>query len=200
MPQLPSILAAVSLSILSSASGAEIAWNVRLTQTSADGIALQRAAFTDGEKEYGLSIDGETTAEVVGLGTRFTFKGVPSASFEIQPSPIKPVLPFNSETIERYRAAARMRAPAGVGLVTNLEETNEPLNINRWQSFRVTFAFSQHGQKVRKSVTFLTLANGQQALIETSAYEAEHGPAMERSEYLIRSWHELAPSAVAPAS
>jgi hypothetical protein len=195
-----SLLAAVFLSILPLTYGGEISWNVRLIQTSAEGILLQRAAFSDGEKDYGLSIDSETTAEVIGSGTRFTFKGVPSATFEIQPSPIAPVLPINGETIERYRAAARMRIPSGVGSVTNLEETLDPLNINRWQSFRVAFTFSQHGQKVRKSVTFLTLANGQQALIETSAYEAEYGPAMERSEYLIRSWHELVPKAVPPAS
>jgi hypothetical protein len=192
--------ATLFLMLLPTARAGEISWNVQLTQISADGIAVQRAAFSDGEKSYGLSIDDETSAEALGSGSRFTFKGVPSASFTIQPGPIKPVLPINLETIEHYRTAAKGRAPAGIGPLVDLEETRDPLAINRWQSFRLSFTFSQHGQKVRKCVTFLTLANGQQAVLETSAYEAEFKPALERSDYLIRSWHELGLKAATPDS
>lgn len=192
-------LTALFLALLSAVQAGEISWNVRLTQTSADGIIVPRVAFSDGAKNYALSIDGETSAEVAGAGSRFIYKRVPSAAFDIQPSPITPVLPFNAETLERYRSAARMRAPAGLA-VTNVEETVAPLNINGWQSFRLSYTFSQHGKKVRKSVTFLTLANGQQAILETSAYETEFKAAMERSEYLIRSWHELDAKAAPPTS
>lgn len=194
------VVAAFFLTMLPLAHAGEISWNVRLTQTSADGITVQRVAFSDGEKSYALSIDDETSAEVVGGGSRFTYKGVPSASFVIQPSPISPVSPFNAETIEHYRTAARMRAPAGVGVLADIEETPDPLNINRWQSFRMSYTYSQHGRKVRKCVTFLTLPNAQQAMLETSAYETEFKAAMERSDYLIRSWHELALKAATPDS
>lgn len=193
-------LATLGLLLLPAAHGADIRWTVRFTETFAEGILLQRASFTDGEKTFGISMDDETTAVASGTGTDFTFKGVPSAVFRIGPSPLAPAQPFTAEHLERYRTAAKMRVPPGIDTIADFAETADPLALNRWKSFRVAYTFSHHGKKIRKCVTFLTLKSGQQAMLETSAYVGEFAAAMERAEYLIRSWHELEPQAAAPAS
>ena len=82
-------------------------------------------------------------------------------------------------------------APAGATDFSELEDTLEPLNINQWKSYRLTFSYNYFGRRIRHAVTFLTLENGQQAVLDTSAIAKEFTEALVRSDHLIRTWHEL---------
>jgi len=179
----------------------EISWTPRITTISAEGAMLTRVYFSDGKNRYALSTDPEIEVEPAGGGAKFTYKKVRSATFLLRAATPKLELPPEAKKIEDYRRAALALAPGGSGDFSQLEESVDSLNINGWRSYRLDFSYNFYGHRHRRSVTFLTLENGQQIVLDTAAEEADFAQAMARSDYLIRSWHRLrAPSAEPPQS
>ena len=155
---------------------------------------LTRVYFSDGKERYALSTDPEIEVEPSEGGAKFTYKKVRSAAFYLKG--VTPPLPLPPEPkrIEEYRRAALALAPGGAADFSKLEESVDSLNINDWRSYRLDFSYNFYGHRHRRSVTFLTLLNGQQIVLDTAAEEGEFEQAMARSDYLIRSWHRLRPS------
>lgn len=176
----------------------DIDFRGHITQVLEDGLSQQRLYFSAGEVKYALSIDDYVSATVSGVGTKFTFKNVNSGVFEIRPSPMTPVLPFAGEAVEKYRKLALTLVPEGVEEPQRTEGSADPLSVNGWKSYRVSFSYPFLGAIIRKSVTFLTFENGQQAVIENSAKEADFEGLMSRADHLIRTWHVLTNGPVIP--
>lgn len=176
----------------------DIDFRGHVTQILGDGVSRQRLYFSAGEVKYALSLDDYVSSTVSGAGTKFTFKNVKSGEVEIRPSPMTPVLPFAGEDVEKYRKLALTLVPEGGAEPEITEGVADPLNVNGWKSYRVSFSYPFFGVIIRKSVTFLTFENGQQALIESSAKEAEFAGLMSRADYLIRTWHVLNDKPVRP--
>jgi len=176
----------------------EISWTPRITTISAEGAMLTRVYFSDGKSRYAVSTDPEIEVEAAGGGAKFTYKKVRSATFYLKGVNTPLALPPEAKKIEEYRRAALAYAPPGAGDFSKLEESIDSLSINDWRSYRLDFSYNFYGHRHRRSVTFLTLANGQQVVLDTAAEEAEFGLAMARSDYLIRSWHRLPPASSEP--
>jgi hypothetical protein len=170
----------------------------RYLETEFDGIPLRQLYFLDGSTKIGLTLDQETTLSAGGGGVLFKFPKVPDASFRMLTSPLTPEIPMSgAESLDRYRAAALSFAPAGATDVKVLEETANPLPINRWQSY-VFLVSVQAGAHVMKfSVTFVNVNATSQLALVTHASPRSFADAADRSFQIIRSWHELLPSHLA---
>lgn len=177
----------------------EINWTPRFITVESEGAVLERVFFTDGHNRFGISLDAETKVEAGDGGAKLTYKKVPSATFSIHAAARKLELPPDPKVIEDYRRAAMAYAPQGASDFGELQEEIDSLAINDWRSYRLTYSYSFFGRRERRSVTYLTFPNGQQAVLEVAALETEFKEAMGRSEHLIRTWHTLPPSGAAPS-
>lgn len=169
----------------------QISWSPRITTTSAEGVELQRVYFSDGQTRYALSLDPECLVEEVPGGARFTYRKVPSAAFIIRASEPKRPLPPEPKELESYRRAALAFAPEAGGAFADLKEEIDTLSINDWRSYRLKFTYASFGRRYARCITFLTLENGQQAVLDVKSLASEFNEAMARSDYLIKSWHRL---------
>ena len=176
---------------------AEIDWTPRFLVTQAEGIQIRRLYFADGAKKYATAFDSETSARADAGGARFAYEKVPSAVFTIHPQTPPIALPADEKLLAEYRKLALACAPEKATDFQLVEEVPDALPINRWQSLRFIFTYNLYGHRKQHCVTFLTLPNGKQARLETTALDKEFGQAQARSEYIIRSWHELASSDLA---
>ena len=170
---------------------AEVDWAPLFIVAQSEGVQVQRLYFADGEKKYAVSFDGETSAEADRGGARVTYAKVPSGVFTIHSQNPAIALPADEKLLAEYRKLALARAPEKATDFQMVEETPDALPINRWQSLRFIFTYSLYGHRKQHSVTFLTMADGKQARLETTALAREFDQTQARAEYLIRSWHEL---------
>ena len=114
----------------------------RYIDTFEAGVAGHRLYFSDGEKKIGLSLDRETNVGAGGGGVIFRFPKFPEASFLMKHSPVTADQPFTGVPLDRYREAARRLLPPGSTEVKALDETRDPLTINRWRSYRLAYTFT----------------------------------------------------------
>ncbi len=181
-------------------SGAAMAVDLtpRYIDTFIDGQTARRLYFADGEKKIGLSLDHETRVEAAAGGAVFRFGKFDDVTFLVKPSPMTPDQPFEGIALERYREASRRLLPPGAKNVKALEETPDPLPINRWTGRRFLYSCDVSEAVVMMSVTFLNLNEEDQLLLVTTASERNFTEAAERSFQVIRTWQELLPGDEVP--
>ena len=165
----------------------------RYIDTFADGAASHRLYFADGEKKIGLSLDHETQVAAASGGVLFRYPKFPEASFLVKHSPVTADQPFSGVALERYREAARRLLPPGSTEVKALDETRDPLTINRWRSYRLAYTFAAAGTPMVQQVTFLNLSADEQLVLVTAASERNFAEAAARSFQIIRSWQPMLP-------
>ena len=175
-----------------SVSLAEIDWTPHLNTAYAEGSSVNSVYFSDGPNKYAIILDGETTVEPAsGGGAKLTFKRPTSALFKIKAPITKVELPVNPDHAGEYRKLAQAYAPTDVKEFSDFQEIANVYQINHWKSYRVLFTYGHFGQRIRHSITFLTLESGQQVILDVSSYEKDFEEALYRSEHMIRTWYEL---------
>ncbi len=184
-------LVLLALLCLQSFSRAEIDWTPHINTTFTEGTSVNSVYFTEGKDKYALILDGETTVEAVNGSAKMTFKKPTSAVFKIRPPIAKVALPVPPDQAAEYRKLALAYAPSDVSEFSSVEEVANIYEINHWKSYRVLFTYGHYGQRIRHSITFLTLESGQQVILDISAYEKDFPEALYRAEHLIRTWYEL---------
>ena len=170
----------------------------RYIDTFIDGHASRRLYFADGEKKIGVSLDRETRVEAGAGGVVFRFGKFTDITFLVKPSPMTPDQPFDGIALERYTEAARRLLPPGAKSVKALEETADPLPINRWTGRRFLYSCEVVDSVLMMSVTFLNLNSDDQLILVTTASERNFAEAAERSFQVIRTWQELLPGDEVP--
>ena len=128
-----------------------------------------------------------------GGGVIFRFPKFPEASFLMKHSPVTADQPFTGVPLDRYREAARRLLPPGSTEVKALDETRDPLTINRWRSYRLAYTFAAAGTPMVQQVTFLNLSADEQLILVTTASERNFAEASARSFQIIRSWQPMLP-------
>lgn len=166
----------------------------RYIDTFEAGVAGHRLYFSEGEKKIGLSLDRETEVVAGGGGVIFRFPKFPEASFLVKHSPVTADQPFSGVPLDRYREAARRLLPPGSTEVKVLDETRDPLTINRWRSYRLACTFAAGGPPMVQQVTFLNLTADEQLVLVTTASERNFAEASARSFQIIRSWQPMLPA------
>ena len=166
----------------------------RYLDTQIDGIVARRLYFLEESKKIGICLDQETVVSAGGGGVVFKFPKVPDASFRIATSPFSPDEAMNDETsLERYRTSALSYVPGGATEIKVLEETTNPLPINRWQSHRFLISYQAGANVAKLSVTFLNVNPTTQLVLLTTASTRNWEEAAGRSFEIIRTWHEILP-------
>ena len=123
----------------------------------------------------------------------FRFPRFPEASFLVKHSPVTADQPFSGVALDRYREAARRLLPPGSTEVKVLDETRDPLTINRWHSYRLAYTFASGTVPMALHVTFLNLSTGEQLVLVTTASERNFAEAAARSFQIIRTWQPMLP-------
>ncbi len=165
----------------------------RYIDTFEAGVAGHRLYFSDGEKKIGISLGRETDVIAAGGGVIFRFPKFPEASFLVKHSPVTADQPFTGVPLDRYREAARRLLPPGSTEVKLLDETRDPLTINRWRSYRLGCTFASGTTPMVQQVTFLNLSADEQLVLITTASERNFAEAAARSFQIIRSWQPMLP-------
>ena len=161
--------------------------------TTTDGVIVRRPYFADGEKKYGIKIDSETKLTAFEGGALFRFDKFPDAAMRLRASPISAPGAFHPETLERYQQVARSLLPPGAEEVVLAESALDPLPINGWQSYRVTFSYRAATDPRRQSVIFLNLKPTEQILVQTDSAERSFNEVSARAFNIVRRWHEIQP-------
>lgn len=190
------LLPALALAVLSahSAFAQQPAREVDLkprTVTVGGGL-IERTYFSDGEKNFAVTIDSETKVSAIDDGAIFRFTNIAQASMRLRKSPIKP-LPFTPETLPEYLKAADKLIPAGAQGVAILSQEENVFPINQWKSYRFVFTYQAGGVGYLESFTFLFLDNGQQVLLQTGSPRKDFEVVAARADDIIRRWHEVLP-------
>ena len=161
--------------------------------TTADGVVVRRPYFADGKKKFGVKIDSETKLTAFEGGALFRFDKFPEATMRLRLSPISTPGPFGPETLEHYQQVAQSLLPAGAEEIALLESALNPLPINGWQSYRVTFSYRAATEPRRQSVIFLNLKPSEQILVQTDSAERSFNEVSARAFDIVRRWHEIVP-------
>lgn len=160
-----------------------------------DAIKTRQLYFLEGSTKIGITLDQETTVATDGGGVVFRFPKVPDASFRVATSPLTPDETMNEPaSLERYRASALNVVPAGATDVKVLEETINPLPINRWKSYAFSVSYRVGANLTNLGVTFVNVNATSQLMLVTSSASRNFAEAADRSFQIIRSWHEMVPS------
>lgn len=161
--------------------------------TTADGVVVQRPYFADGTKKYGVKIDSETKLTAFEGGSLFRFDKFPEATMRLRLSPISTPGAFGPETLELYQQVARSLLPAGAEEIALAESALNPLPINGWQSYCVSFSYRAATELRRQSVIFLNLKPTEQILVQTDSAERSFNEVSTRVFNIVRRWHEIVP-------
>lgn len=161
-------------------------------QSIAGGL-INRAYFADGQKQFAVTIDGETTLAADHGGAIFRFTNVAQASMTFQPSPFKNPPTFTPEFLPDYTKVAQKMLPASAEGVELASEAANVLPINKWQSYRFIFTYHIGALGFQESVTFLNLDSGQQIVIRTGSHRKDFPNVAQRADDTLRRWHEVQP-------
>jgi hypothetical protein len=156
-----------------------------------EGGEIRRLKFAGANEDHHLTLDEDVGVQKLPNGARFTFRKVPRAIFEIQPSTVGKDRPISPESRNTYYKAATEALPPNASDVKLLEEVPSPHPINAWKSHRFVFSYLQSGESYRVAVTFITLSEGPQIMLITSAPGDDYENGISRSDSLLRSWYTV---------
>lgn len=187
----PALLSLISLGLAASAAAIDLTPQI-VTLVVGD-YSVRRACFTDGDKKFAVTVDSETELTGSGGVAIFNFSKTPRAVMRLAPSPLKPQIVFEGETLESYRATAATLLLQGAEQPVLEKEDADVLPVNQWTSRRFTFAYNFLGAPMRESVTFLNLDGKQQIVMQTRARQADFALISARGDDIIRRWHDFRP-------
>jgi hypothetical protein len=154
---------------------------------------LHRACFRDGLKTWAVTIKDDVSVSPLDGGALFRFTNFSQASMRLRRSPLAKDLPFNAESLPKYREAADQLLSAAAEAVEKLEPTENVFPINRWKSWRFVYNYRVAGLSYQESVTFLVLDDGAQIIIHTGAQRKDFELVAARADDIMRRWHEMIP-------
>ena len=172
----------------------------RFITTVADGVAIRRPYFADGDKKYSLKLNVETELTPFEDGALFRFVKLSHAEMRLRPSPMSVELKIEAESQAQYEQAALRLLPSDAEGVVLDQVTANPLPMNGWTGVRFTFHYRMPTGEVRESVTFLNIVPTQQVVVQTASLAKDFPDASDRAYDIIRRWHEMDPKAVVGGS
>jgi hypothetical protein len=101
---------------------------------------------------------------------------------------------FGPDTLDRYEEAARKLLPQVADKVKLVEQVKNPWPINKWESHRFVFTYTNAAGEVQESISFLNITPAQQVVVQVSAAVKDFAEVSGRAYDTIRRWHELDPS------
>jgi hypothetical protein len=159
--------------------------------TFAEGVSISRPYFTDGDKKYAITLDGETELVASSEGALFKFQKFPTAIALLRQSPMEAKKAFDEAHLPSYLETARFFVPGDAKQLL-LEHTDmNVFPINGWQSCRLTFRYDLPNVSVRHSITFLNIDPKQQIVLEIKATAELYETIAARTFDMVRRWHEL---------
>ncbi len=157
------------------------------------GGLIHRAYFADGDKQFAVTIDGETTLSGDNGVAVFRFTNVSQASMTLRRSPFQKPAPFTADALPDYTKAALAMLPTAAEGVEITWQGENVFPINQWKSYRLVFRYRVGGIGYDESITYLVLDSGQQIVIQTGAQRKDFPVIAERADDTIRRWHLVTP-------
>ena len=184
---------AFSFLLVAGSALADVDLSPKFFTTKLGNFTLLRPYFVEGDKKWGLSIDGETEVSEDNGGPVFRFSTIPQATVHWSRSPAPATTGFSPEALPGYLKLAQSMLGNGAREITNEPPALNVLPIEDWRSFRVVFTYTVGGTLARKSVTFVNISATQQIVIVADARQKDFAEVARRSDDLIRQWHLVQP-------
>ena len=160
---------------------------------SVGGGLIHRAYFADGEKQYSMTIDGDTELTGENGVAVFRFTNVSQATMTLRPTPFPKPAPFTPEFLPDYAKAAEAMLPHAAEGTELASQGENIFPINKWKSYRYTFRYRIGGLGFEESITFLVLDSGQQIVIQTGSQRKDFPGIAARADDTIRRWNLVEP-------
>ena len=157
------------------------------------GYVARRACFSDGVKKYAIPLKDDMDVVPHEGGALIRFKNVTASAMRLRGSPLDAGLPFTPETLAKYEEAALALLPPGREEVAVVSRAAEPLPINGWTGWRITFSYRNPGGMNSESITFLNVSPAQQIVIQTGSRPGDFEQVQGRADAIMRRWFEMPP-------
>ena len=157
----------------------------------AGGPQISRYFFQDGSKKLIFRVDDQMTVSGGAALVTFRFSDVPGAEMKIAKSPFPSPLPFDEKNVEAYRVSATGFVSAQATNVKLEEETADAIAINGWSSRQYTFTYAQAGITRRRTVTFITLNEVEQVVVDVDAPASAYEKTYARGYRVLNSLGEM---------
>ncbi len=157
------------------------------------GGLLDRVFFSEGPTNFAVTLDGETKVSSAEGGALFRFTPFSQATMRLRHTPMEQIRPFDDKSLPEYAKAAEALLPGFAEGRELTAQADNVLPVNRWQSHRFIYTYHVAGVGYEESITFLTLENGQQVVIQTGAQHKDFATVLARADDLFRRWHEVLP-------
>ena len=187
------ILASLAVASLMATALAEVDLTPHYYTVSLGGSQLRRCYFADGDKKFAVTVDQETEIVSEGKGALFRFSTLPQASIQLKTSPVPAKSGFGQETLTAYNKAAQSLIDPTAREVSSEAGGLDVLPFNGWRSYRINFAYSIAGSRIRQSYTFMNMSAEQQVLIVVTAREKDFTEVASRADDIFRRWHRILP-------
>lgn len=186
-------LSIVGFALLGTCAWADIELHPRYVTVELGGATIHRAYFADGDKNYAVTIDGETEVIDGKGGGVFRFKSYEGAEFSLRPSPLTVAVPFNAEKLPDYLKAARKILGESAMITKESPVVLDVLPINGWSSCRYSFQYQISGISYAADVTFLNISETQQVVLVADAKEKDFEQIRARADKIMKRWHRVLP-------
>jgi hypothetical protein len=168
--------------------------DLRPKRTNVGNGLIQRAYFTDGNKQFSVTIDGLTELDESEGGALFRFTNLSQATMRLQKSPFAKPLPFDDASLPLYAKAASEMLPKNSQELVLIRQTPNVLPVNRWKSYRFEYRHQIGGVTFCESITFLNFDPNVQIVIRTGCRDKDFPAVSSRADDIIRRWDEVQPN------
>jgi hypothetical protein len=157
------------------------------------GNLIHRAYFADGDKQYSMTIDGDTEISGENGEAVFRFTNVSEATMTLRRTPFPKPAPFSVEALVDYAKAAEAMLPRAAEGTELAWQGENVFPINQWKSYRFTYRYRIGGLGFEESITYLVLDSGQQIVIQTGSQRKDFANISQRADDTVRRWNLVEP-------
>lgn len=172
----------------------EIDLHPRYVTINVGGGVIHRVYFAEGNKNYAVTIDSETSVVDGNGGAVFRFKSIEGAEVSLRRSIVGVTAPFTEERMPDYRQAARELLGRAATAVDQSPPVLNVFPINGWSSLRFSFQYLLGGVSYSADVTFLNVSKNQQIVVIAGARGKDFENVRARADKMMKRWHEVLPA------
>jgi hypothetical protein len=155
-----------------------------------DGIPVHRMFFADAGRHIFFTPPGGWDATGSKSAVVLSPKNSAKAYIKIECSSDEEIPPFDEKGLKIYRQAAEDLLPREAKDLEILSENKNPVVINDWSGFEITYAFMAYGYPFYKSVGFINIGNNRQIRLVVEARRSEFGSLYKAAQVSLCSWYE----------
>ena len=153
-----------------------------------DGIPVRRMFFADAGRHIFFTAPGGWDANGSKSSVVLSPKNLEKAYIKIECSSDEEIPPFDEKGLKIYRQAAEDLLPREAKDLEILSENKNPVVINHWSGFEITYAYVAFGYPFYKSVSFINIGDNRQIRLIVEARRSDFATFCKEAQRSLCSW------------